>query len=94
MVAETRQDAADKRTKQLLHYLDLVMDPKIGQEAAVDNFAAELLKRLECDDEIGSFSSDIPSLFLFMEITQSPRPTFASWTIMKFCCCCYRKVRD
>jgi hypothetical protein len=51
MVAETRQDAADKRTKQLLHYLDLAMDPKIGQEAAVDNFAAELLRGLEYDDE-------------------------------------------
>ena len=51
MVAETRQDAADKRTKQLLHYLDLAMDPKIGQEAAADNFAAELLRGLEYDDE-------------------------------------------
>ena len=51
MIAETRQDAADKRTKQLLHYLDLAMDPKIGQEAAVDNFAAELLRGLEYDDE-------------------------------------------
>ncbi|KIL67730.1 hypothetical protein M378DRAFT_158919 [Amanita muscaria Koide BX008] len=30
MVAET--NAADKRTKQLLRYLDLVMDPRIGQE--------------------------------------------------------------
>ncbi|KAH9027595.1 hypothetical protein EDB85DRAFT_2091818 [Lactarius pseudohatsudake] len=50
MATESRQDAADtdKRTKQLLHYLDLAMD---GQEAAVDNFAAELLKRLGYDDE-------------------------------------------
>jgi len=38
----TRQDAADKRAKQLLHYLDLSMDPKMGQEAAVDIFSAEL----------------------------------------------------
>jgi len=28
MIAETQQDEADKRTKQLLHYLDLVMDPR------------------------------------------------------------------
>ena len=51
MVSETRQDAADKSTKQLLHYLDLVMNPKIGQEVAVDNFAAELLRSLGYDDE-------------------------------------------
>ena len=39
-----------KKTKQLLHYLDLAMDPKVGldSEAAVDNFAAELLRGLEC----------------------------------------------
>ena len=51
MTTETRQDAADKKTKQLLHYLDLVMDPKVGQEAAVDNFAAELLRGLDYDDD-------------------------------------------
>ncbi|KAI9462863.1 hypothetical protein BJY52DRAFT_1255659 [Lactarius psammicola] len=49
--AETRQDVADKRTKQLLHYLNLATGPKIGQEAAIDNFAAELLKGLEYEDE-------------------------------------------
>ncbi|KAH8995326.1 hypothetical protein EDB92DRAFT_1970486 [Lactarius akahatsu] len=53
MATESRQHVADtdKRTKQLLHYLDLAMEPKIGQEAAVDNFAAELLKCLGYDDE-------------------------------------------
>jgi hypothetical protein len=51
MTAETRHDAVDKTTRQLLHYLDLAMDPKIGQEAAVDNFAAELLRGLNYDDE-------------------------------------------
>ncbi|KAH9047120.1 hypothetical protein EDB84DRAFT_1673734 [Lactarius hengduanensis] len=51
MVTETRQGAADKRTRQLLHYLDLATDPKTGQEAAVVNFAAELLKGLEYDDD-------------------------------------------
>jgi len=50
MTNETRQTAADKKTKQLLHYLDLAMEPNIGQEAAVDNFAAELLRSLEYDD--------------------------------------------
>ena len=50
MVTETRQDAQDKKTRQLLHYLDLAMSPKIGQEAAVDNFAAELLRGLDYDD--------------------------------------------
>jgi len=52
MTAETRQDAADKNTRQLLH-LDLAMDLKICQEAAVDNFAAELLRNLDYDDENG-----------------------------------------
>jgi hypothetical protein len=51
MVAETRQEVRDKRTKQLLHCLDLAMNPKVGQEAAVGNFAAELLRGLEYDDE-------------------------------------------
>jgi hypothetical protein len=53
MTTETRQDAADnlKKTRQLLHYLDLAMDLKVGQEAAVDNFAAELLRGLDYDDE-------------------------------------------
>lgn len=51
MTSETRQDATDKKTKQLLHYLDLAMHPKVGQEAAIVNFAAELLKYLEYDDE-------------------------------------------
>ncbi|KAI9461140.1 hypothetical protein HD554DRAFT_2028417 [Boletus coccyginus] len=53
MTVETRQDAVDKNTRQLLHYLDLAIDPKIGQEAAVRNFAAELLvlRGLDYDDE-------------------------------------------
>jgi hypothetical protein len=51
MTAETKQDTADKKARQLLHYLDLAMDPKIGQEAAVVNFAAELLRGLDYDDE-------------------------------------------
>ncbi|KAH9071197.1 hypothetical protein EDB83DRAFT_2541838 [Lactarius deliciosus] len=53
MATKSRQDAADtdKGTKQLLHYLDLAMEPKIGQEAAVVNFAAELLRGLGYDDD-------------------------------------------
>jgi hypothetical protein len=53
MVAETRQDAAaaDKRKKQLLHYLNLAMDQKISQEAAVIKNSFELLRGLEYDDE-------------------------------------------
>ena len=61
MAAETRKDAEkrkaankegeNKKTRQLLHYLDLAMDPKIGQEAAAINFAVELLKTLDYDDE-------------------------------------------
>ncbi|KAN0107284.1 hypothetical protein V8E52_010336 [Russula decolorans] len=51
MTAETRQDAADKKTRQLLRYLDLAMDPKVGQDAAVDNFAADLLRGLDYDNE-------------------------------------------
>ncbi|KAF8885241.1 hypothetical protein CPB84DRAFT_1788510 [Gymnopilus junonius] len=44
---ESRATASDNETKQLIHYLDLAMNPKVGQEAAVDNFAAELLKSLK-----------------------------------------------
>lgn len=51
MTVETRQDAADKRTKRLLHYLDLAMNPKVGLETAVNNFAAELLRSIDHDDE-------------------------------------------
>jgi hypothetical protein len=51
MTTETRQDAADKKTRQPLHYLDLAMELKVGQEAAVDNFSAELLRGLDYDDE-------------------------------------------
>ena len=50
MAAETRHDTDDKKTRQLLHFLDLAMTPKIGQEAAVVNFAAELLRGLDYDD--------------------------------------------
>lgn len=47
---KSREAATDKKTKQLLHYLDLAMNPKIGQGAAVNNFAAEFLRGLEYDD--------------------------------------------
>ena len=62
MVAETRQDAADKRTKQLLHYLDLAMDSKLGQETTVINLAAESLKGLAYFDENGIVFPRIPFL--------------------------------
>ena len=51
MAAETREDAVDKKTSRLLHYLDQAMDSKSGQEATSANFAAELLKTLDYDDE-------------------------------------------
>jgi hypothetical protein len=41
MNAETHQDAAGKKARQLMLYLDLGMD---DQEAAVDNFTAALLR--------------------------------------------------
>ena len=66
MTTETRQDAlaADKNMKQLLHYLDLAMNPKVGQEAAVNNFATELLRGLDYDDgdRIVFIQSAIPLL--------------------------------
>jgi hypothetical protein len=51
MTTETLQDAVDKSTKQLLFFLDLAMDPKLGHETAVDNFAAHLLRSLNYDDD-------------------------------------------
>ena len=50
MATKTRQDTEDKKTKQLLHYLDLAMAPKVGQEAAVDNFSTKLLRGLDYDN--------------------------------------------
>jgi hypothetical protein len=50
MTTEDRQHAPDSETRKLLHYLDLALDPKVGQEAAVDNFAAKLLEKLGYDD--------------------------------------------
>jgi hypothetical protein len=46
---ECRQTAMDKKTKQLIHHLDLAMNPKIGMEAAVDDFVAVLLRHLAYD---------------------------------------------
>ena len=50
MTTEYREHAADGETRKLLHYLDLVLDPQIGQEAAVDNFAVRLLEKLGYDE--------------------------------------------
>ncbi|KAH9005573.1 hypothetical protein EDB86DRAFT_2879210 [Lactarius hatsudake] len=54
-----------------LHYLDLATDLKTGQEAAVVNFAAELLSGLEYDEDnkIVFIRHAIP--FLLVEKTQS-----------------------
>lgn len=51
MTIEDREHATDRETRKLLHYLDLALDPKVGQEAAVDNFAAKLLEKLGYDDD-------------------------------------------
>ncbi|KAG1780198.1 hypothetical protein EV702DRAFT_1081437 [Suillus placidus] len=45
-----RQNAADNETAKLLHYLELV-DESGGHEAAIDNFLAKLLEKLEYDDD-------------------------------------------
>jgi hypothetical protein len=45
-VTTDRVLAPNDDTYKLLHYLDLAHDPKVGQEAAVDNFAARLLETL------------------------------------------------
>lgn len=50
LTTEDRQNAPDNETRKLLHYLDLALDPKVGHESAVDNFAAKLLEKLEYDD--------------------------------------------
>ena len=36
----------NSETRMLLHYLDLVLDPNVGQEAVVDNFVEKLLGKL------------------------------------------------
>ena len=51
MTTETRQQAADNNMRKLLHFLDLAMNPKVGMETAVDNFASQLLQALGYDDE-------------------------------------------
>ncbi len=45
-VTSARLLASDDDTYKLLHYLDLAQNPRVGQEAAVDNFAARLLEML------------------------------------------------
>ena len=50
MTNEDREHAVDGDTMKLLHYLDLVLDPQVGQEAAAYNFAAKLLEKLGYDD--------------------------------------------
>ena len=50
MTTEDRQLAVDSETRKMLHYLDLALDPKAGQEAAVFNFTSKLLEKLGYDD--------------------------------------------
>jgi hypothetical protein len=50
MTNESQETATDKKTKQLLQYLYMAIYPRAGEEAAVENFAAELLRALEYDD--------------------------------------------
>ncbi|KIJ16035.1 hypothetical protein PAXINDRAFT_11074 [Paxillus involutus ATCC 200175] len=50
MTTKDRRLAADSETRKFLHYLDLALDPKVGQEAAVVNFASKLLEKLGYDD--------------------------------------------
>ena len=47
---EDRANVADPDTKTLLHYLDLALDPHVGQETAVVNFAVKLLEKLGYDE--------------------------------------------
>ena len=49
MKTENRERGVDSETRKLLHYLDLVLDPQVGQESVVDNFAAKLLEKLGYD---------------------------------------------
>lgn len=49
MTTADRQHATDGKTRKLLHFLDLALDPKGGQEAAVDNFVTKLLEMLGYD---------------------------------------------
>ena len=51
MEVENRGGAEDPETRKLLHYLDLALDPKVGQESAVGNFASKLLEKLGYDAE-------------------------------------------
>ncbi|KAH9953131.1 hypothetical protein BC827DRAFT_173940 [Russula dissimulans] len=51
MEVEDRDGTQDSVTKKLLHYLDLALDPKVGQGSAVCNFASKLLEKLGYDDE-------------------------------------------
>ncbi|KDR68397.1 hypothetical protein GALMADRAFT_257062 [Galerina marginata CBS 339.88] len=46
MTNDDRANAPDDESWRLLHYLDLALDPKAGQEAAADNFTAKLLEKL------------------------------------------------
>lgn len=92
MTNESRQTATDKKTKQLLHYLDLAMDPKMGQSRLLTTSPPNYCAGSTTMITTGLFSSGMPFLFSFAGRTRSHRLTFASWMTMKFCCC-YRRVR-
>jgi len=48
---EDRGGAEDSETRKLLHYLDLALNPKVGQESAVDTFVSKLLEQSGYDAE-------------------------------------------
>jgi len=63
-----------RETRKLLHYLDLALDPKVGQEAAV----AKLLEKLGYDDGDRTIFIRHVLLLVICEVFPWHRPTFAS----------------
>lgn len=49
MTTKNRWNAPDEATRKLLHFLDLALNPRAGDEEAVENFVAKLLEKLEYD---------------------------------------------
>jgi len=49
MTTKYRESVPDEATRKLLHFLDLALNPRAGDEAAVENFVAKLLEKLEYD---------------------------------------------
>jgi hypothetical protein len=75
MITKYRENAPDEATRKLLHFLDLALSPRAGDEAVVENFVAKLLEKLEYDSvgRIIFFRRSIPLYICGVNFGHTPR---------------------